>query len=251
LRAKAAVVGMSFVEQRAAFARELAMSTLGCKPGEGFGYSNAGFALLSAAAEVAAKKPWEELVIERLAMPLGMTSFGFGVPPRDAASGGALGHNEDGEVDETEDLPWHHASFSVHSTFHDWALFARMHLRALRGDCSALKVVGVGASSAALLHTPVSPAFLSEMSRGPEKPMSMAMGWQCLWEEPSDGKPWLAERTGILYHFGTNFRFNAGMYLCAEPPLLMLVASNSGSSLAKLAGRLALEAVIGAGKVDE
>ncbi|CAE8599814.1 unnamed protein product [Polarella glacialis] len=238
--------------QRMAFARELAGRALDFEPGAGFGYSNAGYAVLSAAVEKVTGKPWEDLVMKRVVEPLCMRSFGFGSPPRDETGGDALGHDENGEVDKTNgtDALWHHASFSVHSTLADWAIFARLHLRTLQGDTAALAVLGVSASSAAVLHTPLSPAADGELSNGQEKPLSMAMGWQCLWEEPPEGQRGLAAATGVLWHWGTNFRFNSGAYLRAEPPLLILVGSNSGSSLARLASRTAFEAVIVAASTE-
>ena len=49
-------------------------------PGTAYEYSNAGFALAGHMMETVAGKPWEEVLIEHLFKPLGMTSAGFGVP---------------------------------------------------------------------------------------------------------------------------------------------------------------------------
>jgi len=238
---------MPVAEQRKAFVRKLAEKPLEHAPGKGYGYSNAGFVVLSAAAEASAKQPWEDLVVSRVTEPLGMTSFGFGSPP--PGEGGAVGHNEEGEVDETGDAVWNHGCFSVHSSLSDWARFARLHLRVLRGEGDALAALGVGPASAQVLQMPLSPAAVGEACHGPKMPLSMAMGWQCLWEETEEGQSVPAASTGVLWHFGTNFRFNSGVYLRADPPLLMLAGFNSGSMLARLGMRMAFEATIAASVV--
>ena len=49
-------------------------------PGTKYEYSNAGFSLGGHMLETVANKAWEDLLTERLFVPLGMTSAGFGVP---------------------------------------------------------------------------------------------------------------------------------------------------------------------------
>eukprot|EP00927_Polykrikos_kofoidii_P067870 TRINITY_DN63301_c0_g1_i1.p1 TRINITY_DN63301_c0_g1~~TRINITY_DN63301_c0_g1_i1.p1 ORF type:complete len:391 (-),score=43.19 TRINITY_DN63301_c0_g1_i1:122-1294(-) len=228
------------IDQRAAYMRKLAFEPLACTPGFQFGYSNAGFVALSVMAEVAAQKPWEQLVLELVVQPLGMQSFGFGAPP--VRTGSVRGHNEAGEVEDHADAAWHHASFSVHSTLADWAIFASAHQRVLAGETGALSVVGLSPETASTLHCPVSPAVVGEAFDGPHEPMSMAMGWETRWTDNGPERQ-AAAISGVLYHWGTNFRFNAGAYVRASPPLLILAASNSGSSLARLCHRLAIEAI--------
>lgn len=49
-------------------------------PGTGYEYSNAGFSLAGHMLETVMNQPWEDLLTQRLFLPLGMTSAGFGVP---------------------------------------------------------------------------------------------------------------------------------------------------------------------------
>jgi len=233
------------VEARARFVRLLAQQPLVHKPGERFGpYSNAGYVVLSAAAEVAAGEAWEDLVRSRVAAPLSMHSLDFGIPPL------VVGHDEDGVPrPNAEDPPWHHGSFSVHSTLSDWATFVRAHAASLSGKGKGLtQALGLDCAAVRVLHTPVSPAVEGEAFDGPEGPEAYAMGWKCEWEEEDDSSSAPSARplkpTGILWHWGTNFLFNSGSYVNAEKELLILIASNSGSSLARLASRLAFESVI-------
>lgn len=76
--------------QRLAFVEKLSRKKLQCPHGTQFGYSNAGYALLSAVLERHMKQSWEDAVMSLVAIPLGMTSLRFGMPETTA------GHDEDG-----------------------------------------------------------------------------------------------------------------------------------------------------------
>mmetsp|Transcript_62444 Transcript_62444/g.115968 ORF Transcript_62444/g.115968 Transcript_62444/m.115968 type:complete len:386 (-) Transcript_62444:75-1232(-) len=238
---------LSASEQRCAYLDALVKRPLKLKPGEAFHYSNAGYILVSVAAEMSTRKPWEELVMDIVAKPLGLDSLGFGVPPRlEPGKGAPVGHDEAGAVSTLEDELWHRGSFSVHSTFTDWASFAKLHLAVLSGESSALKVLGISPASALLLQQPASPASEDE-PRGAslEAPMGYAMGWQTVWEEPSDGalQP-VSEPTGMLWHWGTNFSFMSGCFIQLSPPMILLASVNQGSALGRFATKTAFDAII-------
>ena len=76
--------------QRLAFVEKLSQKKLQCPHGTQFGYSNAGYALLSAVLERHMKQSWEDAVLSLVAIPLGMTSLRFGMPET------TVGHDEDG-----------------------------------------------------------------------------------------------------------------------------------------------------------
>jgi len=251
-RLRSQVGHLSSKEQRMAYVEELVKRPVKWQPGEAFHYSNAGYILISVAAEMCTKKTWEDLVLDMVAKPLGMDSLGFGLPPKlEPSLGAPQGHDEAGAVSTVEDEEWHRASFSVHSTLTDWASFAKLHLAVLRGDAHALQVLGISPESALLLQKPTSPAHESEPRQSSlEAPMGYAMGWQTVWEEPSDGtlQP-VSEPTGMLWHWGTNFSFNSGIYIQSSPPMILIACVNSGSALARLACKTAFDAIIA--KVQE
>jgi len=244
----AALEGQTNLAKRFAWAKKISEKSLLAPPGTQFCYSNAGYALLSVILETTLKKPYEDLIIDRIAKPLGLTTLRFGVPA------GITGYTEEGDPKpDYKDCVWNHASFSAHSTLQDWGKFASLHAQALKQHILPnptefpLKIVSVGASSK-LLHTPASPAFLTEPHGGSEAPKCYAMAWYCQWDD-SKGEQCLLEPTGILWHFGTNFLFNAGILIDLKHGLICCLASNSGSMMARLAMRLAFEEFIENSKV--
>jgi CubicO group peptidase (beta-lactamase class C family) len=225
-------------EQRAVFSRRLAEKPLIHPPGERYGpYSNAGFVLLAHVIEVATNTPWETLVRNHVVEPLGMTSFGFGIPE------GAIGHDEE-DVPQplAQDKPWLHSSFSVHSTLEDWVKFSSLHLAVLRGE---YKEGPIKASPAALerLQTPVSPSTPQEPWDGNEPPNGYAMGWKTQWIDDGEEHSLLVPPP-CLWHFGTNFVFNSGIYVDREHGIVAVAGSNSGSMVTRLAIRSAFEGVL-------
>lgn len=68
------------VEQRLTFLRAVLSEKPEAKPGTTNIYSNQGFTLAAAMMERAAKKPYEDLLREKVFTPLGMKSCGFGAP---------------------------------------------------------------------------------------------------------------------------------------------------------------------------
>ena len=65
-------------ERRAQYVAMILRQPPEAAPGTQYIYSNAGYTLLGAVAERVAKKPWEQLMRERLFVPLQMTTAGFG-----------------------------------------------------------------------------------------------------------------------------------------------------------------------------
>lgn len=60
-----------------------------CEPGKLYNYSNIGYILVGAVLEHISGKSWEDLITEKLFVPLGMNTAGFG-PPQ--GSGQMCGH---------------------------------------------------------------------------------------------------------------------------------------------------------------
>jgi CubicO group peptidase (beta-lactamase class C family) len=141
------------------------------EPGERFGYSNAGYSLLGHIAERTAGKPYEQLMKERLFLPLGMKTAVVG---ESGAKGQPQGHRRAPEglrvANFTGKLPTMTApAGSVLCSIGDFARFAAFHLDGLRGKDGLLK-----AETVRRLHA--SPA----VPPGREK---YACGWEIVWEE--------------------------------------------------------------------
>jgi len=232
-------------EQRRAYVCRISSKPLHHLPGERYGpYSNGAYVVLASVVETAVGMTWEDLVTTHVTCPLGMNSFGFGSP-----TGGPIGHDEDDIPQPLYiDKPFLHPSFSVHSTLEDWLKFASVHMKVLRGEYkdSPLKAKK---ESLEFLQKGVS---FGDVYDGSEPPDGYAMGWKTQWCEDENGQ---GEREGekeneksshpvCLWHFGTNFRYNAGILLHREKDLIAVTASNSGSMVTRLAMRSALEKLL-------
>jgi D-alanyl-D-alanine carboxypeptidase len=82
-------------EQRAAFVKGLLTSQAEQPAITGWIYSDAGYAIAGAMMERAAGKPWEQLLRERLFVPLGLSSAGFGEPATAGQIDQPWGHRGD------------------------------------------------------------------------------------------------------------------------------------------------------------
>jgi CubicO group peptidase (beta-lactamase class C family) len=112
-------------------------------PGTKYVYSNFGFAVAGHMAERAAKKPWEDLMRERLFKPLGMSSAGFGAPADRGMVRQPRGHRGATPVEPTEqgadNPPAIGPAGTVHCSAPDWAKFVALHLNGARGEGKLLK----------------------------------------------------------------------------------------------------------------
>ena len=121
---------LPLVKRRYLMMKDVVTSPPEILPGN-YQYSNLAFLVASAMAEKESGKSWEELMVERVFSPLGMTTAGFGPP-----------HTED-----TVDQPWGHRWVNdkltpraynsnpsmypgggVHCSLNDWAKFISLYL---------------------------------------------------------------------------------------------------------------------------
>lgn len=98
-----------------------------------FDYSNLGYMLLGHALECVDKRPWEEIISERLFRPLSMKSAGFGSPVRRNDYPVSWGHkrSEDGErwIPSDSDNPSVLGpAGTVNASMEDWCKYLRIHL---------------------------------------------------------------------------------------------------------------------------
>jgi CubicO group peptidase (beta-lactamase class C family) len=168
-------------------------------------YSNQGYALAGRMCEVAARKPYEALLRERVLEPLGIASAAFGPPSRtDAAS--PKGHADSGMVRD-EDNPMAIAPAGLLAmSLPDWAKFVAFHLGATPPE--ALKGA---ASQLAKLH-----------EAGPT--------------HPKEGLGWITAKRdwggSVLTHSGSNTMWYATAWLAPERGFAVLSATNQGGERA-------------------
>lgn len=98
-----------------------------------FEYSNVGYMLLGHAIEQVEKRPWEDIISEKLFRPLSMKSAGFGSPVHRNDYPVSWGHirSEDGEnwipIDMDNPAALGPAG-TVHASMEDWCKYLRIHL---------------------------------------------------------------------------------------------------------------------------
>jgi CubicO group peptidase (beta-lactamase class C family) len=177
------------------------------EPGTQYVYSNFNYALAGHMAETVARKPWEDLMREKLFVPLGMTSAGFGAP-RDAGNARQpRGHTSDGKPVEptapaSDNPPAIGPAGTVHCSVGDWAKFVTLHLQGERGKAKLLK------------------AETFKRLRTPPEGSSYAMGWLV---GPSPLGKGVA-----LNHAGSNRMWYAVTWVLPESDLAVLVMCNQG-----------------------
>ena len=105
-------------------------------------YSNTGYVVVGAALEHITGQSWEDLMVERLFVPLGMDRCGFGPPASPGLLDGLWGHNQFGPIDSdylyADNPPAIGPAGSVHCPLYDWAQFIQANLDGAAGDSSFL-----------------------------------------------------------------------------------------------------------------
>jgi CubicO group peptidase (beta-lactamase class C family) len=167
-------------------------------PGSRFAYSNQGYSIVGQMMEIAAKKPWEELMREMLFKPLQLRSAGFGAPGNPRKEDQPWGHR--GKIPvvpgPTADNP---AAIGpggiVHLSIKDFARYAAWHARGR--DL-------LPAEEFAKLHTAL-------------PGQDYAFGWHVA-ERNWGGK--------VLTHNGTNTMNFAVMWVAPERDFAVVAATN-------------------------
>ncbi len=170
-------------------------------------YSNLGYVVAGAMAEQVMNASWEDLMVELVFKPLGMTSAGFG------------GLGTPGQIDE----PWPHATDgspmpvngpdqdnpavigpagSVHCTLGDWAKFVADILKGARGEKALLKPE--------TYKTLLTPPFGGEY----------ALGWLVVERDWGGGK--------VLSHNGSNTMNLATVWVAPVKGFAILIVTNEG-----------------------
>jgi CubicO group peptidase (beta-lactamase class C family) len=191
-------------EQRVSLAEGVLAKPPLHEPGSKFVYANANYALAGAMAERAAKKPWEELIRDRLFRPLGMDSAGFGAPGSAKEVDQPRGHGADGKPvlpgPGSDNPPAIGPGGTVHMTIEDWGKFVSLHLR--RGPL-------LKEESFRRLH---------EVPGGAKE--GYAMGWRVTARGWASGP--------VLTHSGSNTMWFSTAWLAPKKGMAFLVCCNRG-----------------------
>jgi CubicO group peptidase (beta-lactamase class C family) len=180
-------------------------------PGTKYIYSNTGYAIAGAMLERIVKQPWETMLREKLLIPLGMTSAGFGAPATPAQEDQPWGHVLD--KDELKPIPPGPGADNpaaigpggtVHCSIIDLARYAAFHLAGARGQGILLRP-----ESFTKLHTP-------------QPGQSYALGWDTAKRQWAGGT--------ALTHTGSNTMFFAVMWLAPARDFAVVVATNLGGN---------------------
>lgn len=209
-------------EQRNAYTDDMLSLKPAKTPGE-YQYSVAGYAVLGRMAEVAAGKPFEQLVQEKVLKPLAITTGTFGQP---------------GDPKKVEQ-PWPHssgvpvfrdnpacldASARLCMSMEDWARFANFHLG----------------------HQPtpplLKPATFDALHAVPDSLAADQMGYACGWFRPL--RPWANGRA--LHHVGGNALTYCAIWLFPQDDMGVLVATNEGTFVAGEAADLVMGSLLNA-----
>ncbi|MBS2024381.1 MAG: beta-lactamase family protein [Deltaproteobacteria bacterium] len=184
-----------------------------------FVYANAGYIVAGAALERAAKDTWENLILRRLWMPLGMTSCGFGAPGTPGGSDEPWGHKTqpDGTLEPfdparqgSDNPPSLGPAGTAHCTLADWGKFLALHLAGARGEPGTL------VSTQTLKHLQTPPP-------GGE----YAAGWFVV------PRKWAGGDGTTLDHTGSNTLWLANTWLAPAKNLAMMTVTNCANPKAE------------------
>jgi len=184
-------------------------------PGEGYEYSNTGFAVAGTMLEKAAGKPYEQLMQERIFKPLELQGAGFHAPASRGKVDQPYGHNDKGPVAPIpagDNPPAIASAGGIHCRIEDWAKFVQVHM----GSSKNLVLTD---EQQHFFRTPVSPVE------------NYAPGWFIL------RRSWA--RGPVLNHLGSNTMWYSAVWLAPEERFAVLVVTNLGTDQGEAACELA------------
>ncbi|MDG2199764.1 MAG: serine hydrolase [Phycisphaerales bacterium] len=180
-------------------------------------YSNAGVTIAAHMCEVAAGSDWEDIMLEQVFGPLGMTTAGYG-PPLSIEPGHPTGHLADGTSAPplADNPPAITPAGRVHCTMEDWSRFISTNLPGAQGSHSLLDPETVR-----FLHDPA-----------PWNEPSYSPGWSILDRPWADGP--------VLMHAGSNTMWYCVAWVAPGANFAVLAACNQGGN----AGAAACDAAV-------
>jgi len=210
--------------QRLAWALEL-MQTPAAAPRGEYLYSNAGYIVAGAMIEQVMNEQWEDLMVSRVFVPLGLTSAGFGAPGSPGNVSEPRGHFLDAGTykpvepgPNADNPPAIGPAGTVHLNMADYARYMAQHIAGERGVDGL-----VSAATFQRLH-----------ERAPAT--AYALGWALAVRGWADGI--------ALHHEGTNFLWYANVWLAPRRDFGMLAVTNAGEDRAFQATDATISALV-------
>ena len=198
------------IEKRHLWAKELLELNPVDSVGQ-FHYANAGYIVVGAMLETVTGSSWEELMVNHIFAPLGMSSASFGAPGTPGQLDQPWGHwKQNGSLVSVPPGPGADSqravgpAGNVHLTMSDYALFMFAHLEGERGIPGL-----VSADTYRFLHTPVNGH-------------PYALGWRT-------NDDVAAANGTLLFHLGTNLRWVASAGLIPGLNSGVLIVTNAGT----------------------
>lgn len=182
-------------------------------------YSNQGYAVAGRMLEVAAGRPYEALLGERLLVPLGISTFGFG-PPSASQPDAPVGHDDEGRPDDSDNPAAIAPAGTLHMTIADWGRFLAIHL----GGALPAALAALG-------------PMIPHLQRPADARPGEALGWL------TARRPWGGR---VLNHAGSNTRWYCVAWLAPERGFGVVAATNRGGDAAAQACDEACAALIAA-----
>ncbi|MEJ5237921.1 MAG: serine hydrolase domain-containing protein [Limisphaera sp.] len=191
-------------------------------PGTRYEYSNAGFSLAGHMLETVMNQAWEDLLTERLFLPLEMVSAGFGVPATPRHIDQPWGHTLSNPAlppsvsnpttpiapgTSADNPPAIGPAGTVHCSVVDLALYAAFHLAAHKANTTLLS-----RASALKLHT-------AYPNNG-----DYAHGWVVVY------RPWA--NGDALAHSGSNTQWYSNLWLAPARDFAVIALCNLGGDTA-------------------
>jgi CubicO group peptidase (beta-lactamase class C family) len=193
-------------EQRLFLVQELTKLAPKFAPGSSYEYSNAGFSMAGAMLEKVTSRDWEALMREKVFVPLGMTSAGFGVPATPRHIDHPWGHTFSGSTPVpvqpgpgADNPPGIGPAATVHCSLVDFARYLAFHLAGARGEGTWLQP-----ATYQKLHTPINADY--------------ALGWIVTSRSWSNGN--------VLTHSGSNTQWQTTVWIAPGRNWAVVVTTN-------------------------
>jgi CubicO group peptidase (beta-lactamase class C family) len=201
---------------RLQYLQKTVQNKLMCPPGEMVHYSNSGYILAGAIMEQVTNRSIDDLWNEKIFMPLGISSAGYGPPADSEANMQPLGHYWDEKsntlVPFRADFPSFFAPAGyMHMTMEDWAKFILMHMNSYPANKTGL----IRPGTLRRLHEPPDRAKWDiDIDLG----LNYAMGWFTKTDK---------EGHQLIWHGGRGFDFNAQVIADLNDKSAILIVSTS------------------------
>ena len=183
-------------------------------------YSNVNYIIAGAIAERATNTAFEQLIVERLLEPIGITTVGFGAPGTPGTEDQPWQHyfNNNGQrvsvppAPTADNPPIYGPAGRAHMSLRDWARWILVVLRAEAGQGNPWQP-----ATAKLLTTPA-----VSMSPG----SFYGLGWV------TTTRSWAGPTGRVLTHDGTNTLSYSAAWLAPDAGFGVIVVTNQGGTLA-------------------